>query len=85
MTRQSRILAEHEVRDPHRHGLPRERIDRRRPVSNPSFSTSPVIRAVRSCARKRRGLRAKRAGSVDALANCSTSGCSGANITKFAP
>ena len=47
------VLAEHEVGDPDRHRLLVNGLITVRPVSKPSFSTSPVMRAVRSCARKR--------------------------------
>ena len=47
------VLAEHEVGDPDRHRLAVNGLMAVRPVSKPSFSTSPVIRAVRSCAWKR--------------------------------
>ena len=52
------VLAEHEVRDPDRDRPLVNGLMAVRPVSKPSFSISPVIRAVRSCAWKRLACRA---------------------------
>ena len=54
-----------------------------RPVSNPSFSTSPVIRAERSCDWNFFSSEVKASPSV--FAHSWTSGCSGASRMKLAP
>ena len=66
-------------------GCPVNGLITRRPVSKPSFSTSPVIRAVRSCARNAAACARNAAGIDDSAANRSTSGCSGASSTNVAP
>jgi hypothetical protein len=45
------VLAEHEVRDPDRHRLVRERVDRAEAGVEPCFSISPLMRRARSCSR----------------------------------
>ena len=56
-----------------------------RPVLNPSFSTSPVRRALRSCLLNLLFASRNASGSADSAAMRSTSSCSGASRTKVAP
>ena len=57
----------------------------KRPVLNPSFSTSPVSRALRSWRRNLAADARMAAGSADSAASRSSSSCSGASRTNVAP